>query len=292
LAVASGGVFAFMLAKYGIRGIFLDGKPWRLLAFLFFTGMGLLGGFRSALIHFIMVFTVLFFLEGMHRTKLLPALLLAVALAGAVVVPFARQLPPAVQRSMAFLPVPIDPMVRLDAEGSSEWRLSMWKALLPQVPQYLLLGKGLAFTQEDMAFAISQTSLRPLTEDERESALAGDYHNGPLSVIIPFGLWGMIVWIWFQVAGLRVLYNNYRYGEQGLRTVNSFLLAGYIGRSLLFWLIFGSFYAELVQYAGLLGLSVSLNGVVARPALSPVNEEEAAKGVPNFLRRPRPAFGR
>ena len=251
-----------------------------------------MGGFRSSLILFIMVFAILFFLEGMHRTRLFPTLLLAVALAGAVVVPFAKHLPPAVQRSMAFLPLPIDPLVRLDAEGSSEWRLSMWKALLPQVPQHLWLGKGLAFTQEDMAFAMSQTSLRPLSEDERESALAGDYHNGPLSVIIPFGIWGMIVWIWFQVASLRVLYRNFRYGDPGLHTVNAFLLAAYIGRSLMFWFIFGGFYSEVVQYAGLLGLSVSLNGGVARPALSPVNEGEAAKRVTNFLRQPRPAFGR
>ena len=40
------------------------------------------------------------------------------------------------------------PDARLDAEGSTEWRLDMWKALLPEVPQYLLLGKGFAFSAE------------------------------------------------------------------------------------------------------------------------------------------------
>jgi hypothetical protein len=291
-AVASWGIFAFMLAKYGVRGIFLDGKPWRLLAFLFFSGIGLLGGFRSSLIQFILVFTLLFFLEGMHRTRLFPTLLLAGTLAGSVIVPFAQHLPPAVQRSMAFLPMPIDPVVRQDAEGSSEWRLSMWKAMLPKVPQYLWLGKGLGFTPEDMSFAVSQATLHPLSEDEWGSALAGDYHNGPLSVIIPFGIWGMIVWIWFQVAGLRVLYRNYRYGDPSLRTINTFLLASYIGRSLLFWLIFGGFYGDLVQYTGLLGLSVSLNGGVAKTAPAPVKAGVPSERFTGVLPQPRPAFGR
>ena len=191
---------------------------------------------------------------------------------------------------MAFLPLPIDPMVRQDADASSEWRLSMWKAMLPKVPQYLWLGKGLAFTQEDMAFALSQTNERALTEDEWGSALAGDYHNGPLSVIIPFGLWGMIVWIWFQVAGLRVLYRNYCYGDPDLRIVNSLLLAAYIGRSLMFWLIYGSFHQDLVQYTGLLGLSASLNGGVAQPGLALASEKSRTRRFPGVLQNESPAI--
>ena len=38
------------------------------------------------------------------------------------------------------------------------------------------------------------------------AAMAGDYHNGPLSVLIPFGIWGLAAFVWLLVAGARFLY--------------------------------------------------------------------------------------
>jgi hypothetical protein len=293
LAGASAAIFAFMMARYGIRGMFLSGKPWRLLTFVLLTSLGLYGGFRSMLIYFLTIFAVQFFLEGLHRTKLLPAMVLAMTLIGAGTLSFATKLPPTVQRAMAFLPISIDPAVRLDAEGSSEWRLRMWTAVLPQVPQYLLLGKGLAMTQDDYRLSEGFAwDAAALSEDQWGSALAGDYHNGPLSVVIPFGIWGMIAWIWFLVVGLRVLYCNYRYGDPALRIVNTFLLANFIGRMLMFWFIVGGFYSELMYYTGMLGLSVSLNGGVARPVPATVKEQPLTKGLASVFPSPRPAFGR
>ena len=61
----------------------------------------------------------------------------------------ANRLPNTFQRALSFLPVNIDPAVRAEAQGSLDWRIEMWKALLPQVPQHLLLGKGYAISQED-----------------------------------------------------------------------------------------------------------------------------------------------
>lgn len=293
LTGASAVIFAFMMARYGIRGMFLSGKPWRLLAFVLLTSLGLYGGFRSVLINFLAIFAIQFFLEGLHRTKLLPAMVLAVTLIGAGTLSFATKLPPTVQRAMAFLPISIDPAVRLDAQGSSEWRLRMWKAVLPQVPQYLLLGKGLAMTQDE--FQLSEGfawDAAALSEDQWGSALAGDYHSGPLSVVIPFGIWGMIAWIWFLAAGLRVLYCNYRYGDPSLRIVNTFLLANFIVRMGMFWFIVGGFYSDLMYFTGLLGLSVSLNGGVARRAPATATAAPQINRLPSVLPRQRPAFSR
>ena len=36
--------------------------------------------------------------------------------------------------------------------------------------------------------------------------LAGDYHNGPLSILMPFGMFGAIAFLWLLGAGLKVLY--------------------------------------------------------------------------------------
>jgi len=35
--------------------------------------------------------------------------------------------------------------------------------------------------------------------------LAGDYHNGPLSVIIPFGVFGVIAFVWFLLRASKGL---------------------------------------------------------------------------------------
>jgi len=57
-------------------------------------------------------------------------------LAGGVIVQYANELPFVVQRSISFLPVDINPIVRRDVEHSSDWRFDMWRTLLPEVPQY------------------------------------------------------------------------------------------------------------------------------------------------------------
>jgi hypothetical protein len=267
-ATAAGAAFfSFMMARYGIRGIFQAGKPLRLMLFLVFTILGMFGGFRSTVIYIAGIFFVQFFLEGMHRTRLFPILILIVAVAGALSFPLAKELPPTIQRSLAFLPLPIDPVIRQDAEGSSEWRLRIWKAVLPQVSQYLFLGKGLGMSREYLESS-TQIGLDGISEDQGGAALAGDYHNGPLSLAITFGIWGVFAFIWFQVAAFRILHRNYRCGDPALKLVNSMLLASFIVKTLMFWLIVGGFYMDLLTFAGWLGLSVALNGGVARPATS------------------------
>ena len=288
---ASTAFFTYMMARYGIRGIFLEGRPLRLIMFLLLTILGMYGGYRSVMISFVGVFIVQFFLEGLHHTKLLPTFILIGAVLGSLALPFAAKLPPTVQRTLAFLPVTIDPLVRRDAEASSEWRLRMWKAVLPQVPEYLLLGKGLAMTQADMAFA-EQFQSRVVSEDQIGSALAGDYHSGPLSIVIPFGIWGLIAFVWFLAAGYKILLRNYRYGDPALKVVNGMLLASFIVKTFMFWVIVGGLYGDMLTFAGWLGLSVALNGGVARPSPAVVQPEPLTEGFTRVLPARRPAFGR
>jgi len=99
--------------------------------------------------------------------------------------------------------------------------------------------------------------------------MAGDYHNGPLSVIVAFGIFGVIAFVWFMVAALRVLYRNYQFGDSAHHRLNTFLLAYFVARALLFMSVFGSLYSELAFFTGLVGLSISLNGGVAKPVVVP-----------------------
>jgi hypothetical protein len=262
LCVASSAVFSFMLAKYGIRGIFLSGKLWRPFFFMLFSTCLLFGGFRSAVIACVMLFVIQFYLEGLHRTNLLPVFLFFGFLLAVAIVPLANKLPYTFQRSLAFLPLNISSDARLDAQGSEDWRLEIWKAEVPEIPAHLLLGKGYALTQADLDSATA--SFHAISAEDWGSAVAGDYHSGPLSVILPFGIWGVIALLWLMSAGGWALYNNYRHGDPALRTVNSLLFASLLTNIFCYMFIFGALENETQTLGGLLGLSVALNGGICR----------------------------
>ena len=102
-----------------------------------------------------------------------------------------------------------------------------------------------------------------LAQDYEMMILAGDYHSGWRSILIPFGIWGLLAFLAFLTAGLRVLWINRHKGEGTLRRVNLFLLTYYIAKGVFFFAIFGAVAAELFVFTGLVGLSVSLNGGAA-----------------------------
>jgi hypothetical protein len=265
LSLASAALSGFLLARYGLRGTLSIGKPLRLICFLVALSACVASGYRSALILFLLTYGVVFILEGPWRSR---ASLIAagggIALATALVFG-ATKLPLVAQRALSFLPITVDPVVRDNATASSQWRLEMWRMLLPEIPKYLIIGKGYTINPNDM-FMAHESSNRGFAPGSAGSMVTGDYHNGPLSVLIPFGIFGTLAFLWFIGAGFRVLYLNYKYGDQALRNVNVFLLAAFVAKFLFFLFIFGGLSFDLFTYTGLLGLSVSLNGGVSQPA--------------------------
>jgi hypothetical protein len=261
----------FMLAKYGMRGIFMSGRPARPALMGVLLMLTMLGGFRTTLINFMTVMTVLFFIEGLQRTRLVMIFAFAGVLGAAVLVPFANKLPFTFQRTLSFLPLNIDPAAKVDAEVSAEWRYRMWHDLWPQVPQYLLLGKGYALTSEDFQEMGSNRQFNDAHFDASREPLAisGDYHNGPLSVVIPFGVWGCLGYLWFTLAGIHVTYRNFKYGLPELKTVNTLFFVFSLNGAFQFLFITGGLSTNLGGTAAMVGLSVALNGGVRRPQSRP-----------------------
>jgi len=138
--------------------------------------------------------------------------------------------------------------------------------VLPQVPKYLLKGKGYSYSADDL-FMAQLGSMRGGAVAYEEAAFAGDYHNGPLSVVIPFGAAGFITFVWLMVAGARFLYTTHQESPDDLRRINAFLLALFLARVLLFFAVFGSLYNELFLFTGILGLSVALNSTRRQPSV-------------------------
>ena len=257
-------LWCLLMAIYGIRGIFLSRKWWRLAVFILSISLIFLGGYRGALITVGAIFVLQFFMEGLHRTKLLLVFALFGALVFTAMVPFASKLPFTVQRTLAFLPLKLDPAARLSAQDTLNWRIEMWKALLPQVPRHLFLGKGFAITHEDYEMMGWNSPFQTVDASQQGLALSYDYHNGPLSVLIPIGIFGAIGFLWFLVAGLRVMYCNFRYGDPSLRIYNTFLFADFFITFLIFF-IGGGLATDMMRFAGFVGLSIAINGGVRRP---------------------------
>jgi hypothetical protein len=141
----------------------------------------------------------------------------------------------------------------------------MWRVVAPEIPRYFLLGKGYAINPADIYLA-QESARRGLAKGGSEGAIVtGDYHSGPLSVIIQFGIFGVIVVVWFWIVSVRVLHLNFRYGEPRFRNINTFFLAYFIARILQFLFVFGGIASDLPTFVGILGLSISINGGVRKP---------------------------
>lgn len=275
--------FLFMISRYGARGIFLSGRPWRWLLLGAFFAATFLGGFRSVVILCALTFAIQFFMERMHLTNAMPVFIFAGLIGVTLLIPFADKLPFTFQRSLAFLPLKIDRLAREDAESSQDWRLQIWRDTYPQVPKYLLLGKGYAISKDELAIANTQSFNYTSTADA--VAISQNYHSGPLSVLMPFGVWGAIAVLWFWGASIRALYCNYRYGDSAFKTINIFLFAYFISKVALFLFIFGGLEGDLATFSVVIGLSVSINGGIRRPA--PAMAPAPARAAPALPDRPR-----
>lgn len=266
---AFGSAFAYyLLAAHGIRGVLRSW--WRPLLIVGVVALSSFGGYRSALVGFGLLFVALFLAEGLVRTKLFPVILVVGVLAFGILLLVSTKLPRSVQRSLSFLPgLKVDSFVRADAQGSLEWRLEMWRAMLPDLPKYFWLGKGYALNPTDI-YLSEQAARRFRTPSYQTSVVVGAYHSGPLSTYVPFGIFGCLAFVTFLGTSIRGLYLNYRYGPEELRTINRFLLAYFCARILTFITVFGAFSNEVGQLAGLIGLSVALNkGICRKPAAVP-----------------------
>jgi hypothetical protein len=270
LSMVGTALYGYLLARYGIRGLLDLTRPWRLLFLLVALAAGLLSGFRSFVLLGALTFVILCYLEGLHRTRFLPAFLGLTLLGGAVMLPQAEKLPMMVQRSLSFLPGKFDLATREGAQGSVDWRLEMWRQVLPDVPKHLFRGKGWGIDAREFFTTIELGEAGNLAG----MILAGDYHNGPLSVLMPFGIYGAIAFIWFLIAGLRVLHRNWKFGSPELRTVNTLLLAAFAARTLFFFFFFGALHSDIPVLLGLLGLSVALNG--ADPSLAQAEQPDTS----------------
>jgi len=274
LTFASNGLYCYLLARYGLRGIFDLGRPLRLVLFLAAALGCLFCGFRSFMLLFVLTLMAQFFAEKLYQPRMLVGVVAGLVVLAGVALPLLDHMPVVVQRSISFipdrfLPVALNAVARASANDSSEWRLNMWADVLPEVPQYLLYGKGYKHDPKELEFALMQDRSARLRA-YAWALVTSSYHNGPLTLLVPFGIWGVLGFLAFAVASIKYLLHNYRHGDPSLKTANTFLLAYFVAKLIYYLGVFGSFYSDFFVFTGIIGLSISVNGAIPQPGQEPV----------------------
>jgi hypothetical protein len=78
--------------------------------------------------------------------------------------------------------------------GSTEWRLVIWEYILEHLKEYFIIGQGLTFSSSELSY------LQNVDPNSISAAiLTKNYHNGPLSMLIVFGIGGAVVLLFLML---------------------------------------------------------------------------------------------
>lgn len=287
-----------LCARYSPITLISPFHPVRTLLFAAALAAIFLSGFRSAILYAMVAFLLSAVLRRQARDLWLASaaaaigLILLVSLQGSVI-----QLPITMQRSLSWLPGDWNEEAVRDAQGSTEWRLDMWKWAWEdtRIMRDKVWGQGFGFTLDDMnlianALLAGQSGGAFLGGSYQESfMIMGSFHSGPLSTIKVLGVVGLLLYyplmVYMAVLAWRLCRRAYG--------TKSFTLALFIGIPIIyepfnFVFIFGgidSNYPRMLFWAGL--LNMLSNHLGAAPARAPESVPAAVRRPP--LRMPAPA---
>ena len=194
--------------------------PLILLTFAFAA----LSGFRSAIGIAGLTYLIGICYRGGFIQVFISGMIGVLGLALLAIVNLTTPLPPNIQRSLSFLPGTWEERYKNETEGSTEWRVDMWKEALGSERwiQNKLLGDGLGFTARELEYQMSlkegQLSRQGLSgfDAQREGVLAaGDYHSVFVSSVRTVGYIGFIVYF---IAAIRTAVHAHRLIQRYRRT--------------------------------------------------------------------------
>lgn len=148
---------------------------------------------------YIFLYTLFFvyYAGNKHFLQFVFRIFLLAVMVAAVIIYFYNDLSPAFQRSFSFLPfINNDDVVLRDATASTNFRFILWGLSILQLPQYLLIGKGFAFTNYDISYSDYAGTLAKFLD-------IGVLHNGLLGLLYNLGIAGLI-------SGMAIFFKSIR----------------------------------------------------------------------------------
>lgn len=218
-------------------------RPWRAALLLMGLAGAMLSGFRNMMAQLLLLF---FLVSLIYRRWvsciLIPVfgmvMLLIMSSAGAL-----HSLPFGVQRTLSALPfLDVNVQARMDAEGSTNWRLEMWQWALDDREHFIqdkVFGDGFSRDISIVKANIYEEAYN-LSQDQASFAWNGIWHSGPISTIQTLGYVGLTLYAILSVIGMTYawivsrIYRDHQY-KLGILYVSTL----YFIKPITFFFLFG-----------------------------------------------------
>ena len=217
-----------------IRGIWLWPLP------VIFFGLVLISGHRLGVVIFGLFVMVLAYIQRAFTFTRIWLLCMTAIIGWFVLVEWSPYFPEGVQRSISWIPgVDIPDYVRKDAENTMEWRLLLWSEAMKKFPEYWLIGKGYAFSGKEMiGVAGANVTTAPLDW----ALISNSYHNGPISLLLGLGIFGLLTGAGFLLGAL-VRHRRFlkrKWVDPNLKCSHQAVYALFLTYVLVFFTLFGA----------------------------------------------------
>jgi hypothetical protein len=163
------------------------------------------------------------------------------------------------QRALSFIPISWDSRASVDAKGTVDWRVDMWRLALTS-DRYIknkVLGDGFGFDPAELRAQTTLTAFRMDTSYGLQDyfMITGDYHSGPVSAIRFVGYVGLFLFTALLIANARYAWKIINISKNtAYFPVALFFGIAAIYHPVCFWLIFGSFGGDFIQAIFTLGM--------------------------------------
>lgn len=235
-------VLQVLILKYSVWQM-IKRPWWGLLATMACVGI-LVSGFRSVIAALLLLFLCISILYkrwfiSIAAPILGVAILMLLSSSGTL-----RELPFSVQRTLSTIPVlDVSPQARGDAEGSTEWRMEMWKWALDPRESFIedkVFGDGFSRNINVIKANVYEEAYGLSYNTQSSFAWNGLWHSGPISTIQTIGYVGLAIYVIMSAIGMTyawIVCRIYRYHQYSLGIL--FIAAIYFTRPLGFFFLFG-----------------------------------------------------
>ncbi|MGC1479943.1 MAG: hypothetical protein WA771_05545 [Chthoniobacterales bacterium] len=238
-------IFLLIPAAYLFSPPGLKHWPWA----IGFTLTAAFGGFRTVLLSMVGVTVILM----KWSRSVQPGFLLLIgcaAMAGYISLVFtADYLPVQWQRAVSFLPgLQVSEVASADASTTVVWRLELWRRALDQVPYFLFVGRGYAFSATE--YLAAYDNRYGLFDALEWAIVTSAYHQGSLSLLVGLGVPGLITGyaILFLFARRHLRVREAAWSSPKLQTCHTVVCAIFLMDIIQFVFIYGDVQASFPAF--------------------------------------------
>jgi hypothetical protein len=268
----------YLVSKFSIKSWLRPGRWWVVLL----SGLALFlcvrSGFRSSLLGYLLITAIACVLA--LRWKAVGVAIFAVILSFALAAGNNNlfRLPLAAQRALSVLPGNWDAEALINAEASTDFRLTIQRIYLKSYFEpFSLIGHGFTYNPGEAAKYEVPAGRLPTEEFYRGYVVRKQFHIGWISLVDSVGIIGSLAFIWFTLNILRRMLSwTKQNGLAALSMSQRWLIILYGQTIIPFWTVFGDLSNVIVMLCLIAGLThvlfpvrVRVPGPEARPGLAP-----------------------